>query len=109
MKKTKIVCTIGPSSNNEKTLREMIEAGMNVARFNFSHGDYKTQEANLELVKKLRTEMKRPVATMMDTKGPEIRFRDFEGGKITLKKGDIFTVSTKEFLGDNTRGSITYI
>ena len=78
MKKTKIVCTIGPASNNEKTLKKMIEAGMNVARFNFSHGDYKTQEANLELVKKLRAEMKRPIATMMDTKGPEIRFRDFE-------------------------------
>ena len=56
MKKTKIVCTIGPASNNEKTLKKMIEAGMNVARFNFSHGDYKTQEANLELVKKLRAE-----------------------------------------------------
>lgn len=108
MKKTKIVCTIGPASNNEKTLKKMIEAGMNVARFNFSHGDYKTQEANLELVKKLRTEMKRPIATMMDTKGPEIRFRDFEGGKISVKKGDIFTVSTKEFLGDSTKGSITY-
>ena len=93
MKKTKIVCTIGPASNNEKTLKKMIEAGMNVARFNFSHGDYKTQEANLELVKKLRAEMKRPIATMMDTKGPEIRFRDFEGGKISVKKGDIFTVS----------------
>ena len=58
MKKTKIVCTIGPASNNEKTLKEMIQAGMNVARFNFSHGDYKTQEANLNLVKKVRKEMK---------------------------------------------------
>lgn len=108
MKKTKIVCTIGPASNNEKTLKEMINAGMNVARFNFSHGDYKTQEANLNLVKKVRKELKTAIATMMDTKGPEIRFRDFEGGKINVKKGDTFIVSTKEFLGDNTRGSITY-
>ena len=108
MKKTKIVCTIGPASNNEETLRKMIEAGMNVARFNFSHGSHETQKENLDLVRKVREEMGVPVATMMDTKGPEIRFRDFENGKITLVKGQEFTLSPEEFLGDSTRGSITY-
>lgn len=108
MKKTKIVCTIGPSSNNEEMLREMIKAGMDVARFNFSHGSHETQKANLDLVRKVRQEMGVSVATMMDTKGPEIRFRDFENGKITLKKNQEFTLSTQDFLGNSERGSITY-
>ena len=108
MKKTKIVCTIGPSSNNEEMLRKMIAAGMNVARFNFSHGSHETQKANLDLVKKVREEMGVAVATMMDTKGPEIRFRDFENGKISLEKGQDFILSTDAFVGDSHRGSITY-
>ena len=108
MKKTKIVCTIGPSSNNEEMLRKMIAAGMNVARFNFSHGSHETQRANLDLVKKVREEMGAAVATMMDTKGPEIRFRDFENGKISLEKGQDFILSTDDFVGDSHRGSITY-
>lgn len=108
MKKTKIVCTIGPSSNNEEILRKMIAAGMNVARFNFSHGSHETQKANLDLVKKVREEMGVAVATMMDTKGPEIRFRDFENGKISLEKGQDFILSTDDFVGDSHRGSITY-
>ncbi len=108
MKKTKIVCTIGPSSNNEETLREMIKAGMNVARFNFSHGTHEAQKENLDLVRKVRSELGAAVATMMDTKGPEIRFRDFENGKAVLSKGQEFVLSTEDFLGDNSRGSITY-
>ena len=108
MKKTKIVCTIGPSSNNEEMLRKMIAAGMNVARFNFSHGSHETQKANLDLVKKVREEMGAAVATMMDTKGPEIRFRDFENGKISLENGQDFILSTDDFVGDSHRGSITY-
>ncbi|MBR3006203.1 MAG: pyruvate kinase [Erysipelotrichaceae bacterium] len=108
MKKTKIVCTIGPSSNNEEMLRKMIAAGMNVARFNFSHGSHETQKANLDLVRKVREEMGVAVATMMDTKGPEIRFRDFENGKISLEKGQDFILSTDDFVGDSHRGSITY-
>ncbi len=108
MKKTKIVCTIGPSSNNEEMLKEMIKAGMDVARFNFSHGSHETQKANLDLVRKVRQELGVSVATMMDTKGPEIRFRDFENGKITLKKNQEFTLSTQNFLGNSERGSITY-
>ncbi len=108
MKKTKIVCTIGPSSNNEETLREMIKAGMNVARFNFSHGTHEAQKENLDLVRKVRSELGTAVATMMDTKGPEIRFRDFENGKISLEKGQDFILSTDDFVGDSHRGSITY-
>ena len=108
MKKTKIVCTIGPSSNNEEMLRKMIAAGMDVARFNFSHGSHETQKANLDLVRKVREEMGAAVATMMDTKGPEIRFRDFENGKISLEKGQDFILSTDDFVGDSHRGSITY-
>ena len=108
MKKTKIVCTIGPSSNNEEMLRKMIAAGMDVARFNFSHGSHETQKANLDLVRKVREEMGVAVATMMDTKGPEIRFRDFENGKISLEKGQDFILSTDDFVGDSHRGSITY-
>ncbi len=108
MKKTKIVCTIGPASNNEEMLTEMIKAGMNVARFNFSHGSHETQKENLDLVKRVREKMGAPVATMMDTKGPEIRFRDFENGKITLQRGQEFVLSPEEFLGDESRGSISY-
>ena len=108
MKKTKIVCTIGPSSNNEETLREMVKAGMNVARFNFSHGTHEAQKENLDLVRKVRSELGAAVATMMDTKGPEIRFRDFENGKVVLSKGQEFVLSTEDFLGNNSRGSITY-
>ncbi len=108
MKKTKIVATIGPSSNNEEMLTEMIKAGMNVARFNFSHGDHATQKANLNLVRKVRKKMGAAVATMMDTKGPEIRFRDFENGKAVLEKGQEFILSTDDFLGNSKKGSITY-
>ncbi len=108
MKKTKIVCTIGPASNNEETLKRMIDAGMNVARFNFSHGSHEVQKQNLDLVRRVREELGVPIATMMDTKGPEIRFRDFENGKITLVKGQDFTLTTEDMLGNSEMGSITY-
>ena len=108
MKKTKIVCTIGPSSNNEEILTEMIKAGMDVARFNFSHGSHETQKANLDLVRSVREKLGVACATLMDTKGPEIRFQDFEGGKINLVKGQEFIISTEDFVGDSNRGSITY-
>ena len=108
MKKTKIVCTIGPSSNNEEMLKEMILAGMNVARFNFSHGTHETQKENLDVVRKVRSELGMAVATMMDTKGPEIRFRDFENGKAVLNRDQEFILSTEDFLGNDFRGSITY-
>ena len=86
MRKTKIICTIGPASESEEMLRQLIDAGMNVARFNFSHGTYEEHRAKFKRLVRLRREMGVPVATLMDTKGPEIRLRDFEGGKVMLEK-----------------------
>lgn len=108
MRKTKIVCTLGPSTDDEAVLRKLIEAGMNVARLNFSHGTHEEQKHRMDMVKKLRTELGKPVAILLDTKGPEIRTRDFEGGKAEIKSGDFFTLTTRELLGDSTITSITY-
>ena len=108
MRKTKIICTIGPASESEEKLRELINAGMNVARFNFSHGTYPEHEAKFKRLVRLRKEMGVPVAALLDTKGPEIRLRDFENGKIILEKGDAFTLTTEEILGNQERASITY-
>ena len=108
MRKTKIICTIGPASESEEMLRKLIDAGMNVARFNFSHGTHEEHEAKFRRVVRMRREMGKPVATLLDTKGPEIRLRDFEGGKVILEKGQTFTLTTEEVMGDNTRASVTY-
>lgn len=108
MRKTKIICTIGPASENEKTLRELMLAGMNVARFNFSHGDHAEHKRKFELVKKVADELKVPLAMMQDTKGPEIRLRDFEGGKVFLETGSTFRLTTDEVMGTAERASITY-
>lgn len=108
MRKTKIVCTLGPSTDDEAVLRKLIEAGMNVARLNFSHGTHEEQKRRMDMVKKLRAELGKPVAILLDTKGPEIRTRDFEGGKVEVKSGDFFTLTTRELLGDSTITSITY-
>lgn len=108
MRKTKIVCTLGPSTDDEAVLRRLIEAGMNVARLNFSHGTHEEQKRRMDMVKKLRTELNKPVAILLDTKGPEIRTRDFEGGRVEVKAGDFFTLTTRELLGDSTITSITY-
>ena len=108
MRKTKIICTIGPASESEEMLRKLIEAGMNVARFNFSHGTHEEHEAKFRRVVRMRREMGKPVATLLDTKGPEIRLRDFEGGKVVLEKGQTFTLTTEEVMGDSTRASVTY-
>ena len=108
MRKTKIICTIGPASESEEKLRELINAGMNVARFNFSHGTYPEHEAKFKRLVRLRKELGVPVAALLDTKGPEIRLRDFENGKITLEKGNAFTLTTEEVLGNQERASITY-
>ena len=108
LKKTRLVCTMGPACDNEETLRKMMENGMNVARFNFSHGSYEEHLNRYNRVVKVRTELGLPVATLFDSKGPEIRFRLFEGGKITVNNGDLFTLTTKELLGNNTIGSISY-
>lgn len=108
MRKTKIICTIGPASESEERLRELMLAGMNVARFNFSHGTHEEQKAKYERVLKVRKELGLPVATMLDTKGPEIRLRDFEGGKVELRAGETFTLTTEEIMGTAQRATISY-
>ena len=108
LKKTRLVCTMGPACDNEETLRKMMENGMNVARFNFSHGSYEEHLGRYNRVVKVRDELKLPVATLFDSKGPEIRFRLFEGSKVTINDGDLFTLTTREILGNNTIGSISY-
>ena len=108
MRKTKIICTIGPSSENEETLRELMLAGMNVARFNFSHGTHEEQKRKLARVIKISSELNLPVATLLDTKGPEIRLCDFEDGKAELESGQLFILTTEEMLGTKEKASITY-
>lgn len=88
MRKTKIICTLGPASESENTLREMIKAGMNVARFNFSHGSHEEHQKRLDVVKKLRKELDVPLATLLDTKGPEIRLGKLKDGKAVLQEGN---------------------
>ena len=108
MRKTKIVCTLGPSTDREGVLREMIRAGMNVARFNFSHGTHAEHKARLDALKALREELDAPVAAMLDTKGPEVRLKDFAGGRVHLTAGQEFTLTTVQVEGDAHRCSITY-
>lgn len=108
MRKTKIICTLGPASETEEVLREMIKAGMNVARFNFSHGSHEEHQKKLDIIKKLRQEMDIPLATLLDTKGPEIRLGQLKDGKAFLEDGDIFTLTTEDILGDKTRASISF-
>jgi len=108
MRKTKIVCTLGPATDDEQILRQMLLAGMNVARFNFSHGTHEEHLKRLELLRRLRTELNLPVAAMLDTKGPEIRLRDFKEGSVRLQSGQEFTLTTEDILGDETRCAITY-
>ena len=108
MKKTKIICTLGPASNNEKVLSEMIDAGMNVARLNFSHGTHEEHAAKIEMIKRVRENKKVPLPIILDTKGPEFRIRTFKDGKIKLKDGDTFTFTTEEIIGDKTRVSVSF-
>ena len=108
MRKTKIICTLGPASESENTLREMIKAGMNVARFNFSHGSHEEHQKRLDVVKKLRKELDVPLATLLDTKGPEIRLGKLKDGKAVLQEGNPFVLTTEDLLGDDTIASITF-
>ncbi len=108
MRKTKIICTIGPSSANEETLTQMCLAGMNVARLNFSHGTHAEHKEKMDLVKKVREKLNLPIAIMLDTKGPEYRIRTFQGGKVEVKEGDPFTFTTEDIQGDRTRVSVNY-
>ena len=108
MRKTKIVCTIGPASTDEKIITDMCKAGMNVARLNFSHGTHEEQQKKIDIIKKVRTKLNLPIAVMLDTKGPEYRIRTFKDGKIELKAGVPFTFTTDEVEGDQTIVSVSY-
>lgn len=108
MRKTKIICTIGPACENVETLTEMCKAGMNVARLNFSHGTHEDHQKKINLIKQVRESLNLPIAIMLDTKGPEYRIRTFKDGKITLTEGDTFTFTTDEVIGDEARVSVTY-
>ena len=108
MRKTKIVCTLGPATDRDGVLRGMLEAGMNVARFNFSHGDHEGHKMRLDALKALREELNLPVAAMLDTKGPEVRLKTFTNGPVLLKEGSEFTLHTDLVDGDETKCSITY-
>ena len=108
MRKTKIICTIGPASESEDMIRELCKAGMNVARLNFSHGSHEEHKARVERIKKVRTELDLPIAIMLDTKGPEYRIGVFENHKVEINDGDRFTFTTDEIVGDNTKVSVSY-
>ena len=109
MKKTKVVCTMGPNTNDRELLKKLIENGMDVARFNFSHGDHEEQKSRMDLLKELRQELNTNTAILLDTKGPEIRTGVLKGGKrIMLKAGEQFTLTTEEIEGDESKVSITY-
>lgn len=108
IRKTKIVCTIGPACTNEEIITKMCLAGMNVARMNFSHNTHKDHEERINLVKKVREKLGLPIAILLDTKGPEYRIKTFKNGKIELKAGDNFTFTSDEIEGDETRVSVNY-
>lgn len=108
MRKTKIVCTLGPSTDNEEVLRQLMLEGLNVARCNFSHGSYEEHKKRMDMVKKLRKEVKKPIAILLDTKGPEVRVKQFKQGKVTLKEGQIFTLTSEEVEGTEEKVSVTY-
>lgn len=109
MKRTKIICTMGPNTDDEEMMRKLAKAGMDIARFNFSHGDHEEQKTRMDLLKKVRKELKLPIAILLDTKGPEIRTGILESGqKVYLEEGSQFTLTTEQIEGNNTRCSQTY-
>ena len=108
MRKTKIICTIGPASENEKTLTEMCLAGMNVARLNFSHGTHEEHQKKIDLIRQVREKLNYPLPIMLDTKGPEYRIKTFRDKKVLLKEGQMFTFTVADVEGDETRVSVNY-
>ena len=108
MRKTKIICTIGPASETEAVFTEMCKAGLNVARLNFSHGTHEDHQEKIDMIKRVREKLNMPIAIMLDTKGPEYRIGTFRNGKITLKDGDTFTFTTDEIEGDESIVSVSY-
>lgn len=108
MRKTKIVCTLGPATDNEDVLRQMMLAGMNVARCNFSHATYDEHKKRMDMIKKLRKEVGQPVAILLDTKGPEVRVKNFKEGRVTLEDGQLFTLTADDVEGTKDKVSVTY-
>ena len=108
MRKTKIICTLGPSTDKDGVLEELVKEGLNVARFNFSHGLHDEQKGRIDKLKEIRTRLGKPVAALLDTKGPEIRIREFENEKVTLKEGQEFTLTAEEIMGNEKIVSVTY-
>ncbi len=108
MKKTKIVCTIGPASEKDDIFKKLVNNGLNVARLNFSHGSHSEHKEKINIIKKVRTELDKPIAIMLDTKGPEIRTKDFEEGEVNLEEGQYFTLTSRDVLGNKEMCSITY-
>ena len=108
MRKTKIVCTIGPACSDETILEQMCLAGMNVARLNFSHGTHESHQKTMDMLSRVRDRLALPIAIMLDTKGPEYRIKTFQNGKVTLKEGDIFSFTTEDIEGDETRVAVNY-
>ncbi|KAI4452926.1 pyruvate kinase [Holotrichia oblita] len=108
MRKTKIVCTLGPATDNYSTIKKLIKSGMNVARLNMSHGDYNEHTKRINMIKEARAELNVPIAILLDTKGPEVRIKTFETGVANLNEGDYFTLTTEDCVGNNARVSVTY-
>lgn len=108
MRKTKIVCTMGPACSDEKTITELCKAGMNVARLNFSHGEHKDHLEKINIIKKVREKLNIPIAIMLDTRGPEYRIKTFENGKVNLKDGDTFSFTSEDIVGNEERVSVSY-
>lgn len=108
IRKTKIICTLGPASDTPEMMEKLMKAGMNVARFNFSHGDHEEQLGKLKTLRSVREKLKLPVAALLDTKGPEIRLKDFADGPIELEEGQTFTLTTRDIMGNQNEVAITY-
>ncbi|MBO5369901.1 MAG: pyruvate kinase [Clostridia bacterium] len=108
MRKTKIICTLGPSSDNEEIFSKMCHAGLNVARLNFSHGTFEDHQKKIDIVKSVREKLDMPIAIMLDTKGPEYRIKTFENGSITLNDGDTFTFTVRDIVGNQNEVSVNY-
>ena len=108
MRKTKIICTMGPSTDKDDVMEQLVREGMDVARFNFSHGPHDEQRGRIQKLRELRKKYDRPVAALLDTKGPEIRLGCFKDGKVALEEGQIFTFTNKDIEGTNEHVSITY-
>ncbi|MBO5050833.1 MAG: hypothetical protein J6D31_01415 [Clostridia bacterium] len=108
MRRTKIICTLGPASRKEDILAQMLKNGMNVARLNFSHGTHEYHEESIEMFRRVRDSLGLPAAVMLDARSPEVRVKDFEGGRVQLTKGNEFVLTSREVMGNSHEVSVTY-